>query len=68
MPDDGRAAAYDHDRPERAAEAILDGVRHRRYMVYTSPDIRIGHWIQRKLGWPYELAMRAAQQGVNRIT
>ncbi len=45
--------------PERAAEAILEGVRHRRYLVYTSNDIRIGHFIQRKWALPYELAMRA---------
>jgi len=44
--------------PERAAEAILKGVRRNRYMVFTSADVRIGYWFQRKFAWPYEMAMR----------
>jgi len=46
--------------PERAAEAILDGVRKNRYWVYTSPDIRLGFFFQRKFEWPYLLVMRKA--------
>jgi NAD(P)-dependent dehydrogenase (short-subunit alcohol dehydrogenase family) len=53
--------------PERAAEAILDGVRRRRYMVYTSRDIQLGFWFQRKFAWPYELAMRVANRQFNRV-
>jgi NAD(P)-dependent dehydrogenase (short-subunit alcohol dehydrogenase family) len=45
--------------PERAAAAILEGVARNRYMVFTSNDIRVGFWIQRKWAYPYELAMRA---------
>jgi NAD(P)-dependent dehydrogenase (short-subunit alcohol dehydrogenase family) len=44
--------------PERVAERIIEGIEKDRYMVYTSLDIRIGHWVQRKLAWPYEETMR----------
>jgi NAD(P)-dependent dehydrogenase (short-subunit alcohol dehydrogenase family) len=44
--------------PERAAERIIEGVEKDRYMVYTSADIRVGHWFQRKLEPLYVLAMR----------
>ncbi len=45
--------------PERVAAAILRGVEKNRYMIFTSYDIRIGYWFQRKFALPYELAMRA---------
>jgi NAD(P)-dependent dehydrogenase (short-subunit alcohol dehydrogenase family) len=44
--------------PERVAEQIVAGVEKNRYMVYSSADIRIGHWVQRKFALPYELTMR----------
>jgi NAD(P)-dependent dehydrogenase (short-subunit alcohol dehydrogenase family) len=44
--------------PERVAERIIEGIEKNRYMVYTSLDVRIGHWVQRKFALPYELAMR----------
>jgi len=44
--------------PERAAAAIIDGIHRNRYMVYTSRDIQIGHFFQRKFSLPYELVMR----------
>jgi len=44
--------------PAKAAQRIMKGVKARRYMIYTSADIRIGHWFQRKFAWPYELVMR----------
>jgi NAD(P)-dependent dehydrogenase (short-subunit alcohol dehydrogenase family) len=53
--------------PEKAADAILDGVRRRRYMVYTSRDIQFGFWVQRKFALPYELAMRAANRQFDRV-
>lgn len=46
--------------PEQAAKAILDGVRRNRYWVYTSRDIQLGHFFQRKFEWPYTLVMRKA--------
>lgn len=45
-------------KPEQAAAAILDGIRHDRYLVFTSPDIRVGHWFQNKFAWPYERVMK----------
>lgn len=44
--------------PEKAAAAILRGVKAGRYMVFTSPDVRVGWWFQRKFAWPYEIVMR----------
>lgn len=44
--------------PEHAARAILRGMRKRRYMIFTSTDIRVGYWCMRQFAWPYELAMR----------
>ena len=49
--------------PEHAAEKILDGVQRDRYAIFTSRDIQVTHWLQRKWELPYVLAMRA----VNRI-
>lgn len=46
--------------PERVAERIISGIERNRYMVYTSNDIRFGHWVQRKFEWPYRRAMRLA--------
>ena len=46
--------------PERAAQRIIEGVERNRYWVYTSRDIQVGHFFQRKLEAPYVLAMRAA--------
>lgn len=43
---------------EQAAAAIINGIRKNRYMVYTSRDIRIGHFVQRKFSLPYEVMMR----------
>jgi NAD(P)-dependent dehydrogenase (short-subunit alcohol dehydrogenase family) len=45
--------------PEHVAKAILRGVKKGRYMIYTSNDIRFGHFVQRKFAKPYEIAMQA---------
>jgi NAD(P)-dependent dehydrogenase (short-subunit alcohol dehydrogenase family) len=44
--------------PEQAAAAIVRGVERGDYLVFTSLDIRAGHWVQRKFAWPYEVFMR----------
>ncbi len=54
--------------PDRAADAILRGVEAGRFMVFTSPDIRVGYWFQRKLAWPYELVMRLLNRELHRAT
>jgi NAD(P)-dependent dehydrogenase (short-subunit alcohol dehydrogenase family) len=43
---------------EEVAETILRAVKKGRYMVYTSNDIRFGHFVQRKFAKPYEIAMQ----------
>jgi NAD(P)-dependent dehydrogenase (short-subunit alcohol dehydrogenase family) len=53
--------------PEAAAEAILTGVRRNRYWVYTSRDIQLGFWVQRKFALPYEIAMRLANRQFDRV-
>jgi NAD(P)-dependent dehydrogenase (short-subunit alcohol dehydrogenase family) len=52
--------------PEKVAEKILEGVEKNRYMVFTSPDGRILHWIQRKFSPPYELLMRVMNRELDR--
>jgi NAD(P)-dependent dehydrogenase (short-subunit alcohol dehydrogenase family) len=52
--------------PEHVAEKIIEGVEKNRYMVFTSADIRIGHWVQRKFSPPYDLAMRLLNRQLNR--
>lgn len=46
--------------PEVVAARLLDGVRRNRYLVFTSRDIQVGFWFQRKFAPLYELAMRIA--------
>lgn len=54
--------------PERAATAILKGMRAGRYLVYTSPDIAFGHWVQRKFAWPYERAMKFLNRRLDAVS
>ncbi|MFW0787224.1 SDR family oxidoreductase [Gordonia sp. CPCC 206044] len=53
--------------PEKAAEAILKGVRRNRFLVYTSFDIRFGYWWARKFALPYEIVMRVANDQFDRL-
>jgi NAD(P)-dependent dehydrogenase (short-subunit alcohol dehydrogenase family) len=46
------------EQPEHVAAKIVEGIERNRYMVFTSRDIRVGYWFQRKFAPPYELAMR----------
>lgn len=52
--------------PERVADRIVAGIEKNRYMVYTSADVRIGFWVQRKFAPPYEWAMRLFGRELNR--
>lgn len=52
--------------PEEAAEAIVTGLRNRRYWVYTSRDIRLGHYAQRWFPWGYSLVMRLLNRKLTR--
>jgi NAD(P)-dependent dehydrogenase (short-subunit alcohol dehydrogenase family) len=53
--------------PAVAAAAILDGVERGRYMVYTSLDIRVGHFFQRVFPWGYEFVMRRLNDALHRV-
>ena len=55
-------------KPAKAAAAIIDGVKRRRYMVFTSPDIRVGHWFQNKFAWPYERVMRKLNDTMDAVS
>jgi len=48
--------------PERAAATILDGVERGRYLIFTSRDIQVTHWLQRKWELPYAIAMRVVNR------
>jgi len=44
--------------PAQAAQSIIKGIKSNSYMVFTSMDIRVGYWFQRKFAFPYEMVMR----------
>jgi short-subunit dehydrogenase len=52
--------------PDRAAAAILRGVRRNSFLVYTSTDIRLLHQLQNKAHPLYVLLMRALHALANR--
>ncbi len=54
-------------KPEQAAAAILRGIERNQYLVFTSRDIRIGYWFQRKFAPPYELVMRKLNDQLDRL-
>jgi NAD(P)-dependent dehydrogenase (short-subunit alcohol dehydrogenase family) len=53
--------------PEQAAAAILDGIKRGRYLVFTSSDIRVGHWFQNKFAWPYEQVMKKLNDTLHKV-
>jgi NAD(P)-dependent dehydrogenase (short-subunit alcohol dehydrogenase family) len=46
--------------PDQAAARILAGIERNRYWVYTSRDIQVAHFLQRRFETPYVLLMRLA--------
>lgn len=44
--------------PEHVADRIFDGVRKNRFLIYTSPDIRVLYLFKRTAWWPYSIAMQ----------
>jgi NAD(P)-dependent dehydrogenase (short-subunit alcohol dehydrogenase family) len=52
---------------ETAADAILRGILKNEYLVFTSRDICVGHWFQRRLGFLYEHAMRRMNDKLERV-
>jgi NAD(P)-dependent dehydrogenase (short-subunit alcohol dehydrogenase family) len=53
--------------PEQAAACILRGMRRRKYLVFTSFDVRFGHWAQRWFPSIYAVVMRAANRYAVRL-
>jgi NAD(P)-dependent dehydrogenase (short-subunit alcohol dehydrogenase family) len=53
--------------PETAAARILEGIDRNRYWVYTSRDIRLAHFLQRRFEAPYALIMRLANDRFTRL-
>lgn len=43
--------------PEVAASAILKGIRHNQFIIYTSSDIRLGYWFKQKFAPPFNLVI-----------
>ena len=52
--------------PESVAEKIIEGIERNRYMVFTSPDGRVLHWVQRYFAPTYRLVMRVMNRELNR--
>jgi NAD(P)-dependent dehydrogenase (short-subunit alcohol dehydrogenase family) len=52
--------------PESVAEKIVEAIERNRYMVFTSPDGRALHWVQRKFSPPYDLIMRVMNHELDR--
>lgn len=46
--------------PSVVASAILTGIAKRKYLVYSSNDIRFGYWVARKFAPPYEFVLQRA--------
>lgn len=53
--------------PELVAEKIISGVEKNRYLVFTSADIRLAYWWQRKFSPAYDLAMRLLQRRFGKV-
>ncbi len=53
--------------PEKVAETVLRAIERNRFLVHTSFDVRMGYWWARKFAWPYEFAMRRANDGFNAL-
>lgn len=53
--------------PEHAAAVTIRGVERGRYLVFTSPDVRAGHLLQRYVPWGYELVMRVLNRRLQKV-
>lgn len=52
--------------PEVAATAILRGIDKKQYLVFTSRDVKVGHFLQTKFPFLYERAMRLKNRELRR--
>ena len=53
--------------PETAAARILEGIERNRYWVYTSRDIQVGHFLQRRFETGYAIVMRLVNDRFSEI-
>lgn len=53
--------------PEAAAAAMIRGIERGTYLVFTSRDIRAGHYLQRYAPWAYARVMRGLNRKFTRI-
>jgi NAD(P)-dependent dehydrogenase (short-subunit alcohol dehydrogenase family) len=53
--------------PEVAARAILRGIDRKEYLVFTSRDVRIGYFLQTRIPFLYERAMRLKNSALRRV-
>jgi NAD(P)-dependent dehydrogenase (short-subunit alcohol dehydrogenase family) len=53
--------------PEQVAKKIVRGIEKNRYLVFTSPDIRLLHWWQRKFSPVYKLVMLQLQRRFDKM-
>ena len=53
--------------PDKAAAAIIKGIKKNHFLVYTSFDTRFGYWWARKFALPYEVVMRIANNRFARL-
>lgn len=53
--------------PDKAASAIIKGIKKNHFLVYTSFDIRFGYWWARKFALPYEVVMRIANDRFTKL-
>lgn len=53
--------------PEKAAAAIMSGIRARRYLVFTSMDIRLGYFFQGKFPITYDMVMRLMNHVMHKV-
>ena len=51
---------------DSVAGHIVEAIERNRYMVFTSPDGRFLHWLQRKFSPPYTLVMRVMNRELDR--
>jgi NAD(P)-dependent dehydrogenase (short-subunit alcohol dehydrogenase family) len=53
--------------PKLAAAAILRGIARKQYLVFTSPDVRVGHFFQTRFPFVYDHFMRRLNRKLRRV-
>jgi NAD(P)-dependent dehydrogenase (short-subunit alcohol dehydrogenase family) len=53
--------------PEAAAAAILRGIARKDYLVFTSPDVKVGYFLQTRFPFLYERVMRRRNSELRKV-